>query len=75
MPWLPSDRHRPRTLVQTPGFIWGARSPRQRARQPRWGAVLSFAHGDLSGISVFEEAVYWGIEAAKAILRRRRTAT
>ena len=29
---------------------------------------LHFAHSDLSGYSVFEEAVYWGVEAAKQIL-------
>ncbi|PSJ80125.1 NAD(P)/FAD-dependent oxidoreductase [Neisseria iguanae] len=29
---------------------------------------LLFAHSDLSGYSVFEEAAYWGIEAAKKVL-------
>lgn len=29
---------------------------------------LHFAHSDLSSYSVFEEAVYWGVEAAKQIL-------
>lgn len=29
---------------------------------------LLFAHSDLSGYSVFEEAAYWGIQAAKKIL-------
>lgn len=30
---------------------------------------LLFAHSDLSGYSVFEEAVYWGVAAAKQILQ------
>lgn len=30
---------------------------------------LLFAHSDLSGYSVFEEATYWGVEAAKKILK------
>ncbi len=30
---------------------------------------LVFAHSDLSGYSVFEEASYWGVEAAKKILQ------
>ena len=29
---------------------------------------LLFAHSDLSSYSVFEEAVYWGVEAAKKVL-------
>lgn len=29
---------------------------------------LVFAHSDLSGYSVFEEAAYWGVEAAKKVL-------
>lgn len=31
---------------------------------------LVFAHSDLSGYSVFEEAVYWGAQAAEALLCR-----
>lgn len=31
------------------------------------GAIL-FAHADLSGFSVFEEAAWWGVEAARRIL-------
>ena len=31
---------------------------------------LLFAHSDLSGYSVFEEALYWGVEAARKILER-----
>lgn len=29
---------------------------------------LLFAHSDLSGYSVFEEALYWGVEAARKVL-------
>ncbi|WP_369583197.1 NAD(P)-binding protein [Kingella oralis] len=32
---------------------------------------LHFAHSDLSGYSVFEEAAWWGVEAAKRILAQR----
>ena len=31
---------------------------------------LLFAHSDLSGYSVFEEAAYWGVEAAKKVLKK-----
>lgn len=34
----------------------------------RHHSQLLFAHSDLSGYSVFEEAAYWGIEAAKKVL-------
>ncbi len=29
---------------------------------------LLFAHSDMSGYSVFEEAAYWGVQAALAVL-------
>ena len=32
---------------------------------------LHFAHSDLSGYSVFEEAAWWGVEAAQRILAKR----
>ena len=32
---------------------------------------LHFAHSDLSGYSVFEEAAWWGVEAAQRILAQR----
>jgi hypothetical protein len=50
-----------------PGFLWGdalAASSRPLGR-------LHFAHTDLSGMALFEEAQYWGIRAAEAILRER----
>lgn len=51
-----------------PGFLWSealAASSRPLGR-------LHFAHTDLSGMALFEEAQYWGIRAAEAILRERR---
>ena len=50
-----------------PGFLWGdalAASSRPLGR-------VHFAHTDLSGMALFEEAQYWGIRAAEAILRER----
>ncbi len=38
----------------------------QQARQG--GRRVHFAHADLSGLSVFEEASYWGCEVAKRLL-------
>jgi phytoene dehydrogenase-like protein len=52
-------------IAPTPGFIWG--DSRQRAAEPI-NSKLYFAHSDLSGISIFEEAFYQGIRAAKEIL-------
>jgi hypothetical protein len=40
-----------------------------RALREADGPIL-FAHGDLSGFSVFEEAAWWGCEAARKILAR-----
>lgn len=52
----------------TPGAIF---SPdRLAAREPR--GRLWFAHSDLSGFSLFEEAQYWGVRAARDVLRKRR---
>ena len=48
-----------------PGFLDGER----RARLARgWGRVL-LAHADMSGMSLFEEANYWGVRAAEQVLR------
>ena len=35
---------------------------------------VHFAHTDLSGMALFEEAQHWGIHAAEAILRERHHA-
>ena len=48
-----------------PGFVWG--EARRRAAAP-YGPVR-FAHSDMSGISLFEEAQYHGVRAAEAIMR------
>jgi protoporphyrinogen oxidase len=52
-------------VAPLPGFIWG--SDRRRAAEPL-GRVF-FAHSDLSGIALFEEAQYWGVRAAEAVAR------
>jgi protoporphyrinogen oxidase len=48
-----------------PGFIWG--EERRKANASIENKIF-FAHSDLSGISIFEEAFYNGIEAAKKCL-------
>ncbi|MBS2035338.1 FAD-dependent oxidoreductase [bacterium] len=47
-----------------PGFIWSQQ--RQAAAQP--GKGIYFAHSDLSGFSIFEEASYHGVRAAQEAL-------
>ncbi|HWP43320.1 MAG TPA: FAD-dependent oxidoreductase [Blastocatellia bacterium] len=47
-----------------PGFLWGG--ARSRAREPFRG--IHFAHSDLSGVALFEEAFYHGIRAAEEVL-------
>ncbi|HVF90988.1 MAG TPA: FAD-dependent oxidoreductase [Blastocatellia bacterium] len=49
---------RPRT-----GFIWGG--ARRAASEPYRG--IHFAHSDLSGVALFEEAFYHGIRAANEV--------
>ncbi len=49
----------------TPGFLFG--QARSRASEP-FGAV-TFAHSDMSGLSLFEEAQYRGVAAAEDWLR------
>jgi hypothetical protein len=49
------------------GFQWGG--ARQRAQQP-FGAI-HFAHTDLSGVALFEEAFDHGLRAAEEILAAR----
>ena len=50
------------------GFVWG--NPRRQAAQPRGN--IHFAHSDLSGFSIFEEAQYRGVFAAERILAKLR---
>ena len=50
-----------------PGFIWGG--ARRRAAEPLRG--IHFAHSDLSGVALFEEAFDHGIRAAEEVLASR----
>ncbi|PJZ71017.1 amino oxidase [Leptospira perolatii] len=50
----------------TPGFLWGGK--REKLSQTSEGVI--FAHSDLSGFSLFEEALYRGHEAARKILQK-----
>lgn len=70
-----------RDLVQRVDvYLWGHAMVRPRPRF-LWSDALAaasrplgrlhFAHTDLSGMALFEEAQYWGIRAAEAILRER----
>lgn len=49
-----------------PGFIWG--KARAEALKPHGN--IHFAHSDMSGVSIFEEAQYRGITAANSVLRQ-----
>ncbi len=51
----------------TPGFIWG--QSRRKAAEPF--RAVHFAHSDLSGIALFEEAFYHGVRAAEEVLAAR----
>lgn len=51
-----------------PGFVWS--EERQQAARPLPGG-LYFAHSDLSGFSIFEEASYHGVRAAQELLADR----
>lgn len=50
-------------ISPTPGFIWG--DDRRTALEPYRN--IHFAHTDLSGIALFEEAFYHGLRAAEAV--------
>jgi hypothetical protein len=47
-----------------PGFIWG---PARAQMLPPLGRIF-FAHSDMSGLSIFEEACTRGAHAARALL-------
>lgn len=55
-------------ISPTPGFIWGGE--REKALKPYQN--IHFAHTDLSGIALFEEAFYHGLRTAKEILTAER---
>jgi len=42
----------------------------ERRRLSRLDGRILFANSDLSGISIFEEAQYHGVEAAQSVLRK-----
>ncbi len=48
-----------------PGFIWGE----ARSRALKNIGHVHFAHSDLSGISIFEEAQFQGVRAARDVLK------
>jgi protoporphyrinogen oxidase len=50
-----------------PGFIWGG--ARDAASKPYRG--IHFAHTDLGGVALFEEAFHHGIRAAAEVLQQR----
>ena len=52
-------------IKPSPGFIWS--SNRKNAAAPL-NDRIHFAHADLSGISIFEEAFYNGHQSARAVL-------
>jgi hypothetical protein len=52
-------------IAPRPGFIWG--DSKARAMEPIANRIF-FAHTDLSGISIFEEAFYQGIRAVDQML-------
>jgi len=58
-------RHGHAMIRPLPGTIWQAQ---RRSFEHGWGRV-QFAHADVSGMSLFEEANYQGVRAAEAVLR------
>jgi hypothetical protein len=50
-----------------PGFLWG--ESRRKAREPVGN--IHFAHADLSGVALFEEAFYQGLRAADEVVALR----
>jgi hypothetical protein len=57
-------------VTPLPGFIWGG--AREKAGEPL-GRIV-FAHSDLSGLALLEEAFDRGLLAADAVLARRGVA-
>jgi glycine/D-amino acid oxidase-like deaminating enzyme len=50
----------------SPGFMWG---PARFAAQESLGDSLHFAHSDLGGMALFEEANWFGVKAAERVLK------
>ena len=59
-------RHGHAMIRPLPGTVWQA----QRRSLERGLGRVQFAHADVSGMSLFEEANYQGVRAAEAVLRR-----
>jgi hypothetical protein len=57
--------------IPSPGFL---SSPGRVALREAPGPIF-FAHSDLSGLSLFEEASWWGYRAAQKIAAARRSST
>lgn len=53
--------------IPAPGFLTRAQHNRQRLHP-----AIHLAHSDLSGFSLFEEAQYWGVEAAKRVVKAQK---
>jgi len=56
-------------IAPAPGFIWGHRPAALTQRE----GVVYFAHSDMSGISLFEEAYTRGLHAADAVFQQLQT--
>ena len=50
-----------------PGLLWQSET-RMKANEPYFNGRLYFAHSDMSGLSIFEEAQYRGTKAAEEVL-------
>jgi monoamine oxidase len=61
-------------LRPEPGVVWGMNDPTNKSANPIWQRMrpgmlrLHFAHSDMSGLSLFEEANYQGVHTAKACI-------
>ena len=56
-------------IAPSPGFLWGHRLTAMTHRE----GVVHFAHSDMSGISLFEEAYIRGLRAADAVFQQLQT--
>lgn len=57
-------------ICPRPGFVWS----QARQRVASAAGSIHFAHSDVSGLSLFEEAQYRGVGAAERVLRRHHVA-
>ena len=56
-------------IAPSPGFLWGHRL----STMTQCDGVVHFAHSDMSGISLFEEAYIRGLRAADAVFQQLQT--